>query len=66
MAIILDTIYNVITPIFLIIGLGIWYGRASELAPENDDLAFFAEEARRLAGPDAVAPLAPTDPEDAP
>lgn len=32
------------------------YERASELAPENDDLAFFAEEARRLAGPAVESP----------
>ncbi|NBC96184.1 MAG: tetratricopeptide repeat protein [Deinococcus-Thermus bacterium] len=39
------------------------YERASELAPENDDLAFFAEEARRLAGP-AAEPPPPADLED--
>jgi tetratricopeptide (TPR) repeat protein len=32
------------------------YERAAELAPDDDDLAFFAEEARRLAGPAAEAP----------
>jgi tetratricopeptide (TPR) repeat protein len=41
------------------------YERASELAPEDDDLAFFAEEARRLAGPAAEAPT-PADPEERP
>lgn len=39
------------------------YERASELAPEDDDLAFFAEEARRLAGPAAEAPRS-AEPED--
>ncbi len=32
------------------------YERASELQPEDEDLAFFAEEARRMAGPDTTAP----------
>jgi tetratricopeptide (TPR) repeat protein len=39
------------------------YERASELAPDDDDLAFFAEEARRLAGPAAESPP-PADLED--
>lgn len=32
------------------------YERASELEPSDEDLAFFAEEARRMAGPDATSP----------
>lgn len=32
------------------------YETAAELAPDDDDLAFFAEEARRLAGPDDATP----------
>ncbi len=32
------------------------YERASELDPDDEDLAFFAEEARRMAGPDTTAP----------
>ena len=32
------------------------YERASELQPDDEDLAFFAEEARRMAGPDTTAP----------
>jgi len=32
------------------------YERASELEPGDEDLAFFAEEARRMAGPDTSAP----------
>jgi len=31
------------------------YERASELDPNDEDLAFFAEEARRMAGPDTTA-----------
>ncbi|MDZ7707091.1 MAG: tetratricopeptide repeat protein [Trueperaceae bacterium] len=32
------------------------YEHASELEPANEDLAFFAEEARRMAGPETTAP----------